>query len=218
MTDSICADLRATKPPLYAGAARVLAACSIAAVVSAGYVWSNPGTPSPAGWWAAAFLFIAIEEDVRRNRIPNWLTLPGLVLAVALASWTHGWSGLPGSLAGAGLAFALMFPPFLLRWMGAGDAKAVMVLGALFGPAALLGCLWWMLIAGGLLALASAVARGALFDMGRRWSTSLMASLSTGRLVYLAPAPGSAAASGIPFAVAIGLGAASHQIWGVPWA
>ena len=103
------------------------------------------GVPSPTVWWAAAFLFLVVEEDLRRRRIPNWLTFPGLGIALAAATWAGGGSGLLAALLGAGLALAIFFPLFLLRCMGAGDAKALMVLGALWGPGTLLGGLWWMM-------------------------------------------------------------------------
>ena len=188
-----------------------------AATICAAYVEVH-GEASPlAVAWAATFLFFVVEEDLRRRRIPNWLTLPGLGFSVLLSVLAAGWLGLASALLGAGLAFAIFFPLFLLRWMGAGDAKALMVLGALWGPGALLGGVWWMLLAGGAMALACLVARGGLRDLLRRWMASLWASLVLRRPTYLPPGPASPARGGVPFGLAIGLGAVAYWMWGVPW-
>jgi Flp pilus assembly protein protease CpaA len=68
---------------------------AVAASVSAGFLWSAQESPLPATVWAAAFLFLAVEHDVRSMRIPNWLTGGGLAAALALAGVTRGMSGSP---------------------------------------------------------------------------------------------------------------------------
>jgi prepilin peptidase CpaA len=186
--------------------------------VIVGFVWSSRETPLPATAWAAAFLFLAIERDVRSMRIPNWLTGGGLAAALALAGATRGMVGAGFALAGAVAALAVLFVPFALRWLGAGDVKAMMVLGAFWGHELVLPTLFWMFIAGGALALALVAARGELADLATRWGRSLWITLSTGRPTFFAPAPGSAAGGGLPFAVAIGIGASMYQLWGFPWA
>jgi prepilin peptidase CpaA len=191
---------------------------AVAACVIVGFVWTARETPLPATVWAAAFLFLAIERDVRSMRIPNWLTGGSLAAALALAGATRGLPGLGYALAGAGAALAVLFVPFALRWLGAGDVKAMMVLGALWGHELVLPTLFWMFIAGGALALALVAARGELVDLVTRWGRSAWITLSSGRPTFFAPAPGSAAGGGLPFAVAIGIGASMYQLWGFPWA
>ncbi len=46
--------------------------------------------------------------DYRSRRIPNWLTVPGLVLGIVTNSWLRGWPGTKDSLLGAGLGLALL--------------------------------------------------------------------------------------------------------------
>lgn len=188
-----------------------------AATVCVGFLWSAQESPLPATGWAAAFLFLAVEHDVRSLRIPNWLTFGGLAVALALAGATRGVDGLGQALAGAGVALAVLFVPFLMRWLGAGDVKAMMVLGALWGREFVLPTLFYIFIAGGVLAIALVAARGELKDLCVRWGRSLWITLSARRLTYFAPTPGSAAGGGLPFAVAIGIGATIHQVWGFPW-
>ena len=59
--------------------------------------------------------------DWRSRRIPNWLTIPGLLLGVAVNSWLRGWPGAKESLLGAGLGLLLLLPFVLIRSLGAGD-------------------------------------------------------------------------------------------------
>jgi prepilin peptidase CpaA len=190
---------------------------SVALFLTACFCSSIEEGPLPQLAGAAAFLFLAIEQDVRQLRIPNWLTFPAFFGALVLAGLTGGVDALLTSLAAAGVAFALLFPAYCLRIMGAGDVKAAMVLGALLGSHIFLSMLWWMVLAGGLMGIVLLVAKGGLRDMLSRWWQSLKLTVLLRRPTYFRPEPGSAAARGIPFAVAMGAGATAYQILGVPW-
>jgi len=195
----------------------VVFACAIAFPISASFAWAAMGTPLPLLLGAAVFLFFAVERDLQERKIPNGLTLPALLGAIALRTFLAGGAGAQAALIGAGAAFAVLFIPFALRWLGAGDVKAVMVLGALWGHEVLLPSLWWMIAIGGVLALLFVALRGDLPDLLTRWWLTLRTSLATRRLTYFAPAKTSAAAGGLPFAVAMGLGATAQQLWRAPW-
>jgi len=80
-----------------------------------------------------------------------------------------------------------------------------------------LPALFWIVWAGGILAILLVAGRGELGDLCRRWARSAWVTLSTRRATYFGPAVGSAAGGGLPFAVAIGIGAAAYQLWGFPW-
>ena len=103
-------------------------------------------------------------------------------------------------------------------WASVLGAAAVMVLGALWGATVAIGLMFWALLLGGLLAIAIIVVKGGLPDVLRRWSQTLGLLITTRKLQYFAPRTGTAAAGGLPFGVAIGLGVAAYQLWGVPWA
>lgn len=193
-------------------------AFAAASLVSLCLLASAMEAPLPALGWAAAFLFLTVERDVRERRIPNWLTIPALCLFVIHGAWSGGLAGAAASLLGAGLALAILVVPYAAGWFGAGDVKAMMALGALWGGAVVLAVLAWAVVCGGLLGLAWIALRGGLADLIQRWWKTLHASLAFRRWTYFAPAPGSAAAGGIPFGVAIGLGVAAFQQWGTPWA
>ena len=72
--------------------------------------------------------------DLRYRRIPNWLVLVGLVLGFAVnLYWLGLLSGLAQSGKGMGLALLIYFPLYMLRAMGAGDAKLMAAVGAIVG-------------------------------------------------------------------------------------
>jgi prepilin peptidase CpaA len=175
-------------------------------------IFSHGGRPLPFLEWTAAFLLFAIAFDLRDRRIPNLLTFPALLVALALSFYSGGGFLLRDSLLGAGLMFAILFPAFAVRALGAGDVKALMVIGALWGPSMAIPALVWMAGAGALLALGHVALRGELKDMFSRWLTSAKLTLLSRQIHYIRPEAGSAASSGIPFALAMGAGAIAFQL------
>lgn len=96
---------------------------------------------------------VAGYTDYRWRRIPNWLTVPGLVLGIALNSTAHGSPGTKESLLGAGLGLLVLLPFVLVRSLGAGDWKLVGALGAFLGPQHLITVLFAALLIAGVMAL-----------------------------------------------------------------
>jgi prepilin peptidase CpaA len=169
------------------------------------------GMPLPFLEWTGAFLLAVITMDLRDRRIPNWLTFPALSTALVLA-WDAGGSLLlREALIGAGAVFLILFPAFALRALGAGDVKALMVLGALWGTENIIPALPYMAGAGAFLSLARVALAGELGEMLGRWFMSIKLSILNRSVFYIRPAADSAASTGIPFAVAIGLGAITFQ-------
>lgn len=81
-----------------------------------------------------AVVLLAAAWDVRRRRIPNWLTLPAAALGLAWNGYRGGWRGLLLAAAGLALGFAVFLPFFALGGMGAGDVKLMTAVGAFVGP------------------------------------------------------------------------------------
>ncbi len=71
--------------------------------------------------------------DFKTRRIPNYLTLGGVLGGLGFQLGYHGLPGLLDGLAGLGLGFGLLLGPYLLGGMGAGDVKASAALGAWLG-------------------------------------------------------------------------------------
>ena len=103
---------------------------------------------------------IAGWTDLRGRRIPNWLTVPGLVIGVVANTVLGGWSGLKTSLLGAVIGLALLLPFVLLRSLGAGDWKLAGALGSFAGPALLMDLLIGSVFVAGLMAVALIIYKG----------------------------------------------------------
>jgi prepilin peptidase CpaA len=98
---------------------------------------------SVAGW-----------TDLRWRRIPNWVTVPGLLIGISANTVLSGWTGLKDSLLGAAIGLALLLPFVLLRSLGAGDWKLAGALGAFTGPGLLVDLLLASVFVAGVMALA----------------------------------------------------------------
>lgn len=96
---------------------------------------------------------IAGWTDFRSRRIPNWLTVPGLAVGVALNVALSGWMGLKTSLLGAGLGLLILLPFVLLRSLGAGDWKLAGALGAFVGWGLLVDLLVMSVFVAGIMAV-----------------------------------------------------------------
>jgi len=114
-------------------------------------------------WWpTCAVLAVATLTDLRSRRIPNWLVLPFLAAGIAVNAWAHGWLGVGQSFAGFGLGAAIYGLLFCLGGMGMGDVKLCAAIGAWIGPSQLIVALVITGLAGGVMAICWAAARGFL--------------------------------------------------------
>ncbi|WP_238913487.1 A24 family peptidase [Achromobacter insolitus] len=170
-----------------------------------GFVFSEGPAlyPGEVLWWLlfACWILALIHADLRYRRVPNRLVVAGLagqllwLLAALLApGWAYPprWSGWLMALAGF-LAAVPFLPLWARRLMGAGDIKAIAVLGLLLGFAPLMVTL----------ALASVLAglHGLLYlAVSRVWALSHRARQ-------------------IPYAAYLGLAAVSAVLipWNSPW-
>ncbi|KAF0194552.1 MAG: prepilin peptidase CpaA [Bacillota bacterium] len=100
-----------------------------------------------------ALLAGSLYYDLRERRIPNFLTLTGIVVGLVLQAVLNGREGLLASFLGLGLGLLVLFPLFAVSKFGAGDVKLLAAIGALRGlqflwRAALLGA-----VSGGVMAV-----------------------------------------------------------------
>jgi prepilin peptidase CpaA len=105
---------------------------------------------------------VACATDLRSRRIPNLLTFTAAALGIAVGSWTGGPDGAMTSSAGWLAGLAIFFVPFALRGLGGGDVKLLAALGAWVGPTDVVWVALYTGIAGGFLALGTALANGYL--------------------------------------------------------
>jgi prepilin peptidase CpaA len=119
--------------------------------------------------------------DLRKRRLPNWLTVPGFAVGVVANSVLGGWGGLKNSLLGAALAFALLLAFFLLRSLAAGDVKFAAALGAYFGPGRMVDILIGSIFIAGVMAFALIIYKGRFLESMRNIG-HILVSLVTFRL------------------------------------
>jgi prepilin peptidase CpaA len=103
--------------------------------------------------------------DYRERRIPNWLVLAGILLGTAMNAFLtydlpSATIGLLFSLEGFGLAFAVYFPLYLLRGMGAGDVKLMAAVGAIVGWVLWLWIFFFTALLGGIAAVIVVLSKG----------------------------------------------------------
>jgi len=156
----------------------------------------------------ACTLAVAVATDLKQRRIPDLLTYPAMIAALAFRFWKDGTgdleSGLLSGLAGLALA-AGWFGVFALsgKGMGWGDVKLAGVMGAAFGiPLSLTG-LVFISLAGALQAIVSLLWRGDLSDTVRTVLSRKVGS----------PGDTEKPERHIPYGVAIALG----SLWAMWW-
>ncbi|HTS61768.1 MAG TPA: A24 family peptidase [Candidatus Acidoferrales bacterium] len=139
-----------------------------------------------------AIVLGAAVYDVRYRRIPNWLTLSGVVLGVLLNAFLYptgsgsifGVTGVLFALKGMLLGFAVYLLLYVLRAMGAGDVKLMAAVGAIVGWEDWFGIFILTALIGGMMSIILVVARGrlrrTLFNVG-----FILSEMKSGRPAYL---------------------------------
>ena len=148
---------------------------------------------------------VAVFTDLRERRIPNWLTVTGVLVGLGFASVEV--DGFPtAALIGVVLALAVTFPLFALGGLGAGDAKLLAAVAAFVGPAGLLSVALYGGVAGGVLAVISTVRRGVILPVLHGTQNLIVDLVTFGRRGErtVLDAPG---AHTVPYGVAIAAGA-----------
>jgi prepilin peptidase CpaA len=164
---------------------------------------------------AGAVLLAALAAwtDLRWRRIPNWLTIPALLIGIIANTVLAGWSGLKASLLGAVLGLALLLPFVLLRSLGAGDWKLAGALGAFTGPGLLLDLLLASILVAGVMAVVLVIYKGRTRQTVRNIG-HILVSLVTFRLPGTQVSLDNPDSLKIPYGVAL---AFTVVLYGVLW-
>ena len=131
-----------------------------------------------------ALLIGAAIYDIRYRKIPNWLTLAGVILGFAI-NFGIGppEGGVLFALYGFLTAFLIYMFLYMIRAMGAGDVKLMAAIGGLVGWERWFGIFLITAIVGGVMAIVLVAARGRLkrtfFNVG-----FILSELKHGRPAY----------------------------------
>jgi len=162
---------------------------------------------------AVLLALVAGWTDLRNRRIPNWLTVPGVLIGITANTVLSGWTGLKTSLLGAAVGLALLLPFVLLRSLGAGDWKLAGALGAFAGPTLLVDLLLTSVFVAGLMAVALVIYKGRVRQTLRNIGHILI-SLVTFRLPGSRVSLDNPDSLKVPYGVALAL---TVVLYGILW-
>lgn len=127
-----------------------------------------------------AVMLAASVWDVRERRIPNILTIGGIIVALLIRAVPGGYP-LLGGVAGIGVALLIAVPLFALGGIGGGDAKLLAAAGAFLGPTDLVWAFLATGIVGGLLGIVTAARNGGLLPLLVNTKDMMLHALTLGR-------------------------------------
>jgi len=155
---------------------------------------------------------VAGWTDWRSRRIPNWLTVPGLLVGIAANAVAGGWGGLKTSLLGAGLGLLVLLPFVFIRSLGAGDWKLAGALGAFLGWRALADVLMGSVFVAGIMALGLVIYKRRMKETLRNIGR-LLASMFTLRMPGDEVSLDNPRSLKVPYGVALALTTLLYGVW-----
>jgi prepilin peptidase CpaA len=161
---------------------------------------------------AVILAVLAGWTDWRSRRIPNWLTVPGLLIGIAANTAIGGWGGLKSSLLGAGLGLLLLLPFVFIRSLGAGDWKLAGALGAFVGPGVLVDVLMGSIFVAGIMALGLVIYKRRVMQTLRNIGR-LLASMFTFHMPGAEVSLDNPQSLKIPYGVALALTTLLYGVW-----
>jgi len=159
----------------------------------------------------AVALLVCMTTDLREHKIYNMVLLPTFFVGVGYNIVTTGWPGLLQSVLGLLVGLAILFIPFALGGMGAGDVKLLAVIGAIKGPAFVFYSALGMGLAGGAMALAIMAYKAELFHNPAKFFRGIWLMLISGFKVNTFDLGKEKIL--LPYGVAIAVGAAGAYWW-----
>lgn len=152
-----------------------------------------------------ALTFLAGSLDWRTRRIPNWLTIPSILLGIAVHGYLTGWHGALFALEGAGLALLLLMPPVLMRVLGAGDWKLMGAVGAFMGPVLVLFIFFISIFTSGLMAVVQMISARRVVETFRNMAVLVRGFFSFGLRVNPQVSLDNPKSLKLPFGVAVAM-------------
>lgn len=137
---------------------------------------------------------IATLTDVSRQKIYNWTTYSGIVIALILSGTQTLWNldvfckiGLGEALAGLAACGGIMLLCFLLFQIGGGDVKLIAMMGCFLGLEPGIETMLWTFVIGGAMALGILIWKIGMIKLVKRIVQQLMCRLGVGVWDDLSP-------------------------------
>jgi len=163
-------------------------------------------------FFLAIVLLIGTINDIRFHKIPNCLTYPTILIAVAYHTILKGVDGFLFSLGGIGLGIGVLIVPYLTGAVGAGDTKFMGAIGGLLGPCGVFLTYLFSAMIGGMFALLFLAMDRGLKESAIKYERVLSPfffKLKGGPI----PSPHGEKETRLCYGMAIGLGAVFSVIW-----
>jgi len=112
-----------------------------------------------------ALVMFSVYFDIKKRRIPNFLTFPVILWGLISSSIFSGLNGAIFSGGGFLVGLAVFFIPFAFGAMGAGDVKLMAAIGSLMGYKFVVNNAIITAIAGGIIVLVNSLINGTLYSL-----------------------------------------------------
>ncbi|WP_419955713.1 A24 family peptidase [Neobacillus niacini] len=160
-------------------------------------------------------LCICFYTDIKTRKIFNYITFPTMLFGLFYNLLISGVDGLLFSGKGFLIGLALLFIPYMLGGMGAGDVKLMAAIGALMGTSFIFYSFIYTALIGGLIALLLIIKTKGVIKTIKSFSFNFT------NVVFLKSSLGSIILSNekinsisFPYGVAIVLGTLCTLVWG----
>jgi prepilin peptidase CpaA len=154
----------------------------------------------------SVILSMSAVIDLKTQKIPNLITYPTMVIALAYHAALGGVDGLLFSLTGLSVGIALLLLPYLMGGMGAGDAKLMGAVGGMIGAKAVFYAFLCTAIVGGIYALVLILMRRTYFNFFFKKQMTTLWTLILTRKYIPDPNQGSKNRPRLCYGLAIALG------------
>lgn len=163
-------------------------------------------------------IVLTMYFDGRYRRIPNFITLPAIVFGLIYHTHNTGLSGLVQALLGLLVGTVLLFIPFILGGIGAGDVKFLAAIGSITGTAFVVSSFLYGAIMGGAWAGLILIRQGSLLtSLGNiGWNTMALFSSQKNSTVPLKTIS-DGKEWGFPYGIVMGIGAIITIVFGTPF-